>query len=142
MPASYAPQAAYALYFDPTSQYGGQYAPGEWASTPVGGGDWNSYLEDPGNRDATYLRFLSQYGAAPGEWSDPNSPKGAWAKAQLGNTITGYEAALATNPLLKYQDYLSNEVDLETMYNLLTPQQQGKTPGMGAGRMRTIGRAF
>jgi hypothetical protein len=103
---SYNPQAAYSLYFDPSSSYGGQYQPGEWASTPIGGGNWNSYLEDPSNRDATFQRYL---------------------------------ATLATNPLLKYQDYLQG-IDLQGMYNKLTPQQQGKNPGLYAGRMRTIGR--
>jgi hypothetical protein len=134
---AYQPEAAYALYFDPKSQYGGQYAPGEWARTPIGGGNWNSYLEDPSNRDAAFLRHLATLPG--GNWADPNSPQGAWAKAQLGNTITGYESALATNPLLKYQEYLGG-VDMQGMYNQLTPQQQGKNPGMFAGRMRTIGR--
>ena len=137
---SYSPQAAYSLYFDPSSSYGGQYQPGEWASTPIGGGNWNSYLEDPSNRDATFQRFLSSYGGQnPSMWADPNAPQGAWARAQLGSTITGYDAALATNPLLKYQDYLQG-IDLQGMYNKLTPQQQGKNPGLYAGRMRTIGR--
>ncbi len=131
---TYNPQAAYKLFYDPNSQYGGIYQPGEWAQTPIGGGNWNSYLEDPSNRDATYMRYLSGIGLG-----DPNSAEGAWSRAQLGNTVTGYEASLATNPLLKYQDYLQG-LDLHGMYAGLTPQQQGKNPAMQAGRMRTIGR--
>jgi hypothetical protein len=139
---AYDPNAAYSLFFNPKSSYGGTYAPGDWATTPIGGGDWNSYLEDPSNRDATYLRHLAGIGGGTQpQWADPNSPQGAWARSQLGSTITGYDAALATNPLLKYQDYLSS-VDLPGMYAGLTPQQQGKNPGMYAGRMRTVGRSF
>ena len=139
---SYNPQLAYQNYFySPTDTYGGIYQPGEWAQSPIGGGNWNSYLEDPSNRDATFLRYLGQTGGPGQEWGNPNSPKGAWARQQFGNTVTGYEAALATNPLLKYQDYLQG-IDLESMRNALTPQQQGLNPGMSSGRMRTIGRAF
>jgi hypothetical protein len=136
---TYNPQAAYNLYYDPNSSYGGQYAPGEWATTPIGGGNWNSYLETPANRDAAFLRYLGEIGGPTQEWGNPNAPKGAWARQQFGNTVTGYEAALATNPLLKYQDYLGG-IDMDSIYNALTPQQQGKNPGMFAGRMRTIGR--
>lgn len=136
MPASYT-----GYFYDPQSAYGGQYAPGQWAKTPIGGGNWNSYLEDPSNRDATFTRYLAQVSGPGAPWGDPNNPQGAWARQMFGNTVTGYEAALATNPLLKYQDYLGG-LDLQSMYDALTPQQQGKNPGMFAGRMRTIGRAF
>ena len=139
--ASYNPQAAYSLYFDPSSQYGGSLAPGEWAKSPIGGGNWNSYLEDPANRDATFMRYLGGISSPSSPWGNPNGPQGAWARQQFGNTVTGYEAALATNPLLKYQDYLGG-IDMQGMYDALTPQQQGKNPGQFAGRMRTIGRAF
>lgn len=119
-------------WYNPNSSYGSsQYKPGEFQNTLIG----NEMLESPDGWDASWTRYLSELGLAP------NTNAGRWAATQFGQAKTGYEAALATNPLLKFNEYIRG-LDVPGMYNQLTAQQRGENPGMFAPRARTISRGF
>jgi hypothetical protein len=123
----------FSSYFDPNSQYGGNYAPGDWAQTGVGGG-FGGYLESPANWDATFTRHLGTLGIPE------NSAEADFARRNYGKYVTGYKSALATRPDLKIQDYFANHTDIRRDFLSATPSQRGETPGLFSGRARTIAR--
>ena len=116
-------------YFNPRSTYGGSYLPGKFASTGVG----DYYLEQ--NQEASFTRWLAENG-----YRDFTAP-GEFARQQYGKVRTGYEAALGTNPDLKFRDYLNQTgPSLRNQYQRLTPEQRGENPSIYAPRARYIPR--
>lgn len=116
-------------FYDPTSQYGGTWQPGEFAQTGVG----DYYLGQ--NPEVAWTRHLSGAGINP-QTAQGTNLRGLW-----GQVYDGFKAALATNPNLKIQEYVAG-IDPQQLYNQQTAQQRGETPGRFAGRARTISRAY
>jgi hypothetical protein len=116
-------------WFDPNSQYGSSYQPGEWATTPVA----DIFLEE--NPDAAWMRYTTGLGI------DPNTAEGQWARSQLSNAKTGWTAALATNPQLRQRDYF-NSLNIRNMFRNLSARERGENPGLIAPAARTISRGY
>lgn len=136
VPAGAPPQATYdnpitsnGQFFDPNSQYGYNGGAGSVATSPIG----DIFLED--NPDAAWMRHLASLGI------DPMSAEGQWARTQLGNVKTGWNAALATNPQLRQRDYLKS-LDIRGMFANQSASDRGENPGMFAPRARTISRGY
>lgn len=92
-----------------------------WADTPVIGGP-AGYLEQ--NQDAAYTRRMGELGIGLAD----TTPFGRFVQDQFRNSQLGYEALLADNPTLTYQDYLRTLGTVTDFYNRfmsLTPQQRG-----------------
>jgi hypothetical protein len=123
------PIASNGSFFDPNSQYGYSGRPGDVANSPIG----DIFLED--NPDAAWMRYLA------GQGIDPQSAEGQWARTQLGNVKTGWNAALATNPQLRQADYLKS-LNIHGMFSNMSAGQRGENPGMFAPRARTISRGY
>lgn len=113
--------------FNPTSQYGGNFAPGAFAQT--GAGD---YYQSQ-NPETVWTRRLA------GE--DPFSARGQNLRGLWSQINEGYNAAVLTNPNLKIQDYVGG-LNPDTLYNAQTAAQRGENPGRFAPRARTISRAY
>lgn len=117
-------------YYDPSSSYGGtRYGQGEFAQTPIG----KNYLE--ADQEASFTRWLADNG-----YRDFTG-EGEFARQQFGRMRTGYDAAVATNPELSFQNYLGQTGgQLANQYTRLTPDQRGEKPSMYAPRARYIPR--
>jgi hypothetical protein len=120
-------------FYNPYNTYGGQqygYGLGQFAQTPLGG----QYLED--NQDAAFTRFLANMGY------DPSTNLGDYARQQFGKIGDAFKAAQATNPFLKFTDYLDQNGDqtIRNQFQSLTYQQRGENPGQFGIRARTIPR--
>lgn len=115
-------------YFDPQSSYGGTYAPGEFATAPIG----VTYLDQ--QPQASFTRFMEGLGYG-GE-----DALARFARSQYGRTQSGYQAALGTNPFLRYQEYLGGLGPdfFRRQFQSLTPGQRGENYGMFAPRARWI----
>lgn len=101
--------------------------------TPAVGGA-SGYLEN--NQDAAYNRFLSSIGIGQ---SDTN-PFAQYARNQYQQTQTGYKTAVAEDPTLSYQNYLTR-LGFQPIYNQfmrLSPQQRGENRNRFVGPVRTI----
>lgn len=123
------PIASSGGFFDPNSQYGYSGGAGDIATSPIG----NIFLED--NPDAAWMRHLASLGI------DPQSAEGQWARGQLGNVKTGWNAALATNPQLRQSDYLKT-LNIRDMFANMSATERGENPGLFAPRARTISRGY
>lgn len=116
-------------FFNPNSDYGGTFAPGQFAQTGV------ADFAIGKNPELAYTRRLGELGI------DPLSAKGQNLRGQWGQLLEGYNAATLTNPNLKIQEYLAG-IDLNALYNAQTAQQRGENPGRFAPRARTISRGY
>lgn len=94
----------------------------------------SDYLES--NQDAAYNRHLSSLGIGQGD----TSPFAEFARKQAAQSQLGYKTALAENPNLQYQAYLSplNLQRLVTMFQRLSPSQRGENRSRFVGPVRTI----
>jgi len=119
-------------YYQPYNTYGSQqygYGLGDFAQTPLGG----QYLED--NHDAAFTRYLANMGY------NPTTNQGDFARQQFGKVDDAFKAAQATNPFLKFTDYLNGvNGQIQNQWNSMTYQQRGENPGMFGIRARTIPR--
>jgi len=105
------------------------YQPGQYATTPFG----DQYLED--NHESAFTRWLAQNG-----YGD-NSLRSEYARNQYSKVNEGYGAALATNPFLKFQDYLNTVGGtIGNDWNRLTAEERGETSRMFAPRARYVSR--
>lgn len=116
-------------FFNPQSQYGGTWAPGAWASTGVG----SIYFDQ--NPEAAWTRYTAQRGV------DAMSNQGQFARSLFPQVYEGYEAALATNPNLRVEDYIQG-IDPFAMFDQQTAAQRGEQPARFAPRTRTIARGY
>lgn len=123
------PYATNGWLFDPGSDYGGTFGQNTFPDTPVG----EDYLQN--NPAAAWQRYTAQKGI------DPLSNRGGVARTLLGRVNDAYEAALATNPLLRRQDFLRG-IDPNQIMDLMTPAERGERPGLFSGRARTISRGY
>jgi hypothetical protein len=115
-------------FYDPQSNYGGTaFGLGQFPTTPIG----NRYLEE--TPDASFARYLAQQGV------DQFSGAGSWAQRQYPQVLTGYRAALGTNPFLPFQQYLSG-LNLPQQYQQRTPIQRGINQAMVAPANRILPR--
>lgn len=105
----------------------------DMTTSPVIGGP-NGYLEN--NQNAAYNRYLASIGIGQ---TDTN-PFAEYARKQFGQTQTGYQTALAEDPTMRYQDYLTR-LGFRPLYNQfmqLSPQQRGENRSRYVGPVRTI----
>ncbi len=116
-------------FYNPDSSYGGDR---DWASTPAVAGP-NGYLEN--NWDALYTRFI-----AP--WASGQTPFSRWVRSQSGEVQQAMMAAIASNPELTGQSFLSQlgpQNFAQQWQNDFTPSQRGENPAYyGGGRMSWI----
>ena len=119
-----------------------QDAAKDWTATPVIGGA-NGYLEN--NQDAAYNRLLASLGVKQTD----NSPYAQFLRNQFANTQLGYRTALAEDPTLLYQDYLTraglNAANINNwngqyrqQFLNQSPQQRGEYKQRYVGPTRTI----
>lgn len=116
-------------FYDPTSQYGGDWAPGAHAAT--GAGD----IYAGQNPETAWTRVLGEMGL------DISSNKYQFGRGLWPQISEGYKAALATNPNLKIQDYVQG-INLDNIWNNQTQQQRGEQPSRVAPLARTISRGY
>ena len=117
------------------------WQPGQW--TGPGGYDWGNtpYGTEAAEAApaAAWMRYGSQMGAGGGE-----SAFDQWFRQQLGNAMTGFEAATISNPLLDINTYFRSLGDLGQwlqMFNTrTTSQQRGEQFGNYAAPVRWIPR--
>jgi hypothetical protein len=110
-------------FYDPDSSYG---ADRDWASTPIISGP-NGYLEN--NFGALYERFI-----AP--WAQGQTPFARWVRGQSGEVQQALMAAVASNPLITAQGFLSNlgpQNFAQQWLNDFTPQQRGENDSIYGG---------
>lgn len=95
----------------------------DWTTAPFIGGPGIGYLEQ--NQDAAYTRYLGKNGIGLGD----TSPFAQYLQGPgFDNTRTGFRAALAEQPTLTYQNYLSTLGGLARLYaqfRSMSPQQRG-----------------
>jgi hypothetical protein len=115
----YAPQGGQNPYYNNQSDYGGQLGFG-WLDAPFGG---THYFNQPGaGNQAGYTAW-----SAP--WGGGYDPFSQWTQAQRPRINQGYEAALGTNPDLKWTDFLQalgGEHAMRAQFGNLSPQQRGE----------------
>lgn len=128
-PSGWSGQGTGNQFFDPSSNYGGQWGPGDWASTGVAG----IYFDQ--NPEAAWTRYTAQRGV------DALSNQGQFARSLFPQVYEGYMAASATNPNLRITDYIQS-IDPTAMFNQQTAGQRGENPSKFAPRTRTIARGF
>lgn len=117
-------------FFDPNSAYGGTtWGPGEFADTGVGG----IYFDQ--NPEAAWTRYTAARGV------DPLTQQGQFNRALFPQVLEGYKAALATNPMLRINDYIQG-IDPQALFNMQSADQRGESPGKYAPRTRTISRGY
>lgn len=114
-------------FFNPNSQYGGSWAPGQFADTGVG----DVYLGQ--NPEVAWTRRIAGY--------DPSTAQGQNLRGQWAQIYEGFKAANLTNPNLTISQYIDG-LDPEMIYAAQTAQQRGENPGRLAPRARTISRAY
>lgn len=116
-------------YFNPGTNYGSDIysSPTGFSETPLG----EQYGEQ--NRGSTFTRWLAQHGFRD------NSPIGDYARAQESKIGKGYEAALATNPNLRFRNYLGPDFAsrIRDDFARLTPGQRGESRAQFAPRARS-----
>lgn len=130
-PQSYGNQGA--GYFDPTSLYGGnQYWQNDQQATSFWEGIRRRYLQD--NPGTVWTMFQSPFAGG-------QRPFDQWMRQQEGQTMDAYEAALANNPELSYQQYLSGlgpEYFVDR-FNQQAASQRGIQPSnFGGGRIQWL----
>lgn len=116
-------------FFDPNSQYGGSWAPGEWAGTGAGA------IQQDQQPEAAWTRYAARRGV------DPLSNEGQFYRALFPQVYEGYKAAALTNPMLRIEQYVEG-LDPRALFNQQTAAQRGEQPGRMAPRARTISRGF
>lgn len=105
----------------------------DWTQTePIGGA--GGYLEN--NPQAAWTRYLQgNYGIGLTD----NSPYATFVRNQFQNAQRGFEAALAEDPTLIFQRYLSNiNPNFQQMFASLNPAQRGENIPRYAGPVRWI----
>lgn len=105
----------------------------DWTTTqPIGGP--NGYIEN--NPEVAWTRYLQgRYGVGLAD----QSPYAGFVRGQYQPVRQGFEAALAENPTLIFQDYLNRlNPDYARMFAALTPQQRGESVSQYAGPLRVI----
>jgi hypothetical protein len=94
----------------------------DWTKTPAIGGN-SGYLEQ--NPNAAYTRWMGGIGASLGD----TTPFGEYVQNYVRNqSQNAYQAALAEDPTLKYQDYLQTLGSLNDLYTRfagLSARQRG-----------------
>lgn len=120
-------------YYNPTNDYGSGahgYGLGDFQKTPLG----HEYLEN--NQGAAFTRWLADNGFRD------FTGEGEFARQQFGRVQSGYEAALATNDHLTFQNYLQDMggQGLRNQYQRLTPEQRGENVRNFSPRARYIPR--
>ena len=123
--------SGYMNFFNPNSTYGSDRytasGQGSFQQAPLG----DRYLED--NQDAAWTRQLAQSG-----YRDYTT-KGEWARSQGSRMRNGYDAALATNPFLKFQDFARQNVGgLEETWKRMSADQRGERESMYNPRARQM----
>jgi hypothetical protein len=116
-------------FFDPNSQYGGTWAPGDYASTGAAQHYFGQFPE------ASWTRYAGELGL------DPFSNQGQFARGLFPQVMEGFMAANATNPNLRIQDYVRG-IDINALFSGQTARQRGENPGQYAPRARTISRGY
>ena len=117
-------------FYTPGNTYGAAF---DWATTPLS----NYYLEQ--NPRFAFGRYGAQQGVGIGDQS--NFAK--WFQSQFNNTQQGFGQALASNPMLQYQEYLGGlggMDDWRGRFNAQTPGQRGEQPGRFAPSVRWLTR--
>ena len=117
-------------FYDPTSSYGGSYAPGSFATSPAG----TNYFND--NRQAWWTQQTAPY-------ASDNSAFARFVQSRYQPWSQGYDAALGTNPYLNVPQYGAqtplNEQYFRGLFSNLSPTQRGESSSMyGGGRIRWI----
>lgn len=113
-------------FFDPTSLYGGTQ---NWYDT-----DFSRSYISPNVPRGEFEKYLTEQGFG-GE-----TRRDQYTRGQYGRTQSGYEAALLTNPLLRYADYLRTLGGFDGLWQGLTPDQRGEQPNRYAGPIRWTAR--
>jgi hypothetical protein len=116
-------------FFNPNSLYGGKL-----------NRDTSGYVLDnldPQNPTGVYTSYLANKGFGG---TDRMS---TFARNLYGQTLSGYQAALRTNPALTYRDYLSTQLGktgggLRSIWAASTPEQRGEQPNLWQQNARTI----
>lgn len=105
----------------------------DWTQTqPISGPA--GYLED--NPQAAWTRYLQgNYGVGLAD----ESPYASYVRNQYQNARQGFEAAIAENPALIFQQYLSQTMpNYAQMFSAMTPSQRGENVSRYAGPLRWI----
>lgn len=105
----------------------------DWTTTqPIGGP--SGYLEE--NPDAAWTRYLQgNYGIGVAD----QSPFSSFVRGQYNNALAGFKAAVAEDPSLIFQKYLSQITpNYAAMFAALTPSQRGESVSRYAGPIRWI----
>lgn len=116
-------------YFDPRSTYGSPYG-FDFPTSPVG----QRYLEE--QQPFAFTRYLEGLGYG-GE-----DTLARFARSQQSRAQAGYGAALATNPTMRFTQYLDQLGPdfFRQRFGMLTPEQRGERQPLYAPRTRWIGR--
>ncbi len=116
-------------FYNPNTNYGGRWNPGDFASTPVGG----VYFDQ--NPEAAWTRYTASRGV------DALTNQGQFARSLFPQVYEGFQAAQATNPELRITDYIQG-IDPFAMFDQQTASARGEQPAKFAPRTRTIARGF
>lgn len=112
-------------FWNANSLYGANQ---DWYKTPL-----VTYTQEPDAQGGTFQRWLQNNNAGGFGRRDQ------LAQSLYSRTLSGYQAAAATNPDLLYRDYLPT-VDLNSIWGSLTPDQRGENPSQFTGRTRWLSR--
>lgn len=118
-------------WYNPNSLYGANQS---YISAPIISGA-GGYLEQPSNYDASWTRYAAEMG-----W-DSSTALGKYARNQFPQIEEGYRASLATNPFLRFNEYIRG-LDVPGRFMMQTAQQRGENPGLYSPRARTISRGY
>jgi hypothetical protein len=112
-------------FWNPSSLYGANQ---DWYTTPL-----VTYTQEPDAQQGTFQRWLQNNNAGGFGRRDQ------LAQSLYSRTLSGYQAAAATNPNLLYRDDLPS-VNLNSIWQSLTPEQRGEQPNAYSGRTRWMSR--
>ncbi len=105
------------------------------ATQNFNGSEWTKALYDQ-NPDAYWTRWTAQNGVGQGD-----SAFEQYVRAQRGRAVEGYEAALGTNPLLRFQDYVDQYLNMDQIrsgFSGLSAAQRGERQGQYAPNGRYV----
>lgn len=105
----------------------------DWSDTPSIGGP-SGYLEN--NPEAIWTRYMGQMGIGLND----TSPFAQYMRQQYQNAYSGFQAGIADDPSLTFQQYLQDigTPDYQRQFQNLSPQQRGENWARYAGPARWI----
>lgn len=114
-------------YYSPSNNYG--------ATQNFAGSEWTKAFFDQ-QPEAYWTRWGAQNGVGQGE-----SAFEQYYRSQRNRAFEGYEAALGTNPLLRFQDYVDQQLNMDAIrsgFSGLSAAQRGERQAQFAPNARYV----